>query len=84
MALPQVRDVPEEARRVLKARAASHGQSLNRYMLDLIEREVARPTVAEVLSRAAGRTETATASAVDVLDAARRERDERLTRITDA
>lgn len=77
--LLQVRDVPEEARRALKARAASRGQSLNGYMLDVIEREVSRPTVAEVLERAAARTERATAWAVDVLDAARRERDEQLT-----
>lgn len=76
----QVRDVPEEARRVLKARAASRGQSLNSYMLDVIDREVARPTVAEVLARAAERTERAAGSAVDILDAARRERDEQLTR----
>lgn len=48
-------------------------------MLELIEREVARPTVAEVLARAGERTERATASAVDVLDAARRERDQQLT-----
>jgi plasmid stability protein len=78
--LLQVRDVPEDARRTLKARAASCGQSLNSYMLDVIEREVARPTVAEVLARAAERTERASASALDVLDAARRDRDEQLMR----
>jgi plasmid stability protein len=78
--LLQVRDVPEEARRALKARAASRGQSLNNYMLAVIEREVARPTVAEVLARAGERTERATASAVDVLDATRREREEQVTR----
>ncbi len=78
--LLQVRDVPEEARRALKARAASRGQSLNSYLLDVIEREVARPTVAEVLARAGERAERATASGVDALDAARRERDEQLTR----
>lgn len=76
----QVRDVPEAARRALKARAASRGQSLNSYMLEVIEREVARPTVAEVLARAAERAERASASAVEVLDAARRERDEQLSR----
>ena len=77
--LLQVRDVPEEARRALKARAASRGQSLNSYLLDVIEREVTRPTVAEVLARAAERTERAAASAVNVVDATRRERDEQLT-----
>ncbi len=77
--LLQVREVPEQTRRALKARAASRGQSLNSYLLDIIEREVARPTVAEVLDRAARRTERATTSAVDAVDAARRDRDARLT-----
>lgn len=76
----QVRNVSEEARRVLKARAASRGQSLNSYLLDLIERDVARPTVAEVLARAAERADRATASAVELLDEARRERDDVLAR----
>ncbi len=75
----QVRNVPEEARRALKARAARRGQSLNSYMLHVIEREVARPTVAEVLARAAERAEQATASAVDAIDVSRGERDEQLT-----
>lgn len=78
--LLQIRDVPEAARRTLKARAAARGQSLNTYLLDLIEREVARPTVAEVLERAARRAERGTGSAVDVLEAARAERDEVLAR----
>lgn len=77
--LLQVRDVPDDARRALKARAAARGQSLNAYLLDMISREVARPTVAEVLERAARRAERATASAVDVVGAARDDRDERLT-----
>jgi hypothetical protein len=63
----QIRDVPDEARRVLKSRAASRGQSLNAYMLDVIDREVARPTVAEVLDRASRRAERATASALEAL-----------------
>lgn len=64
---------------MLKARAASSGQSLNAYMLDVINREVARPSVAEVLQRAAHRAERATGSALDGLDAARAEREEQLT-----
>src|SRR5674536_126086 len=40
--LLQIRDVPDEARRALKARAAARGQSLNAYLLDMINREVAR------------------------------------------
>lgn len=76
--LLQIRNVSDDARRALKARAAARGESLNAYLLEVISREVARPTVAEVLDRAARRTERATASAVDVLDAARSERDDQL------
>lgn len=78
--LLQIRGVPEEQRRVLKARAAANGQSLNSYMLEGIRRETARPTVAEVLERAARRAEPATGSAVQAIQAARAERDEQLTR----
>jgi plasmid stability protein len=77
--LLQIRNVPDAARRELKARAAMQGQSLNAYLLDLINREVARPTVAEVLQRAAQRAERATASAADVIHVGRAERDEQLT-----
>ncbi len=77
--LLQIRDVPEEARRGLKARAAARGQSLNAYLLDVIERETARPTVAEVLDRAARRAERANASAAEVIAAAHGEREEQLT-----
>lgn len=77
--LLQIRDVPEDARRGLKARAAARGQSLNAYLLDIIERETERPTVAEVLERAAQRAERADASAADVVAAARGERDDQLT-----
>lgn len=73
--LLQIRDVPDEARRELKARAAARGQSLNTYLLGLIDREVGRPTVAEVLDRAARRSERATASARDVVAAEREERE---------
>lgn len=79
--LLQIRNVPDEARQVLKARAAARGESLNAYLLDLISREVSRPTVAEVLSRAAHRAERADASAVDVITAVRAEREEQLQRL---
>jgi antitoxin FitA len=74
MSLLQIRNVPEATRRALKARAAANGRSLNAYLLDLLRREVARPSVSEVLQRAAGRSEHSTASALGVLRAARDER----------
>jgi len=76
MPLLQIRDVPEETRRTLKARAAASGQSLNAYLLDLLRREVARPSVGEVLDRAASRAERSTASALSALQAAREDRQE--------
>lgn len=78
--LLQIRNVPDEARRALKSRAAPRGESLNAYLLNLLNREVARPTVAEVLDRAARRSERATASAVDTVNEARARREEHLHR----
>ena len=74
----QIRNVPEETRRALKARAAARGESLNTYLLHVIEREVARPTVREVLARAARRAERVNSSALDVVAAARAERETQL------
>ncbi|WP_371856816.1 FitA-like ribbon-helix-helix domain-containing protein [Gandjariella thermophila] len=74
----QIRGVPEETRRALKARAAACGKSLNSYLLDLVNREAARPTAAEVLDRAARRAERADVSALDSVADARAERDRQL------
>lgn len=78
--LLQIRNVPDQARRALKARAAARGESLNTYVLGVLVREVERPTVAEVLDRAARRAERAPESVVDVIAAMRAERDEELMR----
>lgn len=75
--LVQIRNVPEETRRVLKARAAARGESLNSYLLDVLVREAAQPTVAEVLERAARRAEQSSSSAVQAIAAAREERAQR-------
>jgi plasmid stability protein len=82
--LIQIRNVPEEQRRALKVRAAARGESLNAYLLDVISREVAKPTVVEVLDRAARRAERARASALGAVDAARSERDAELQRPSSA
>jgi plasmid stability protein len=73
--LLQIRNVPEETRRALKARAAASGESLNAYLLALLGREVEQPTVAEVLERAARRAERTEASALDIITAERTERE---------
>jgi antitoxin FitA len=44
--LVQIRNVPEKTHAALKARAAAAGQSLNSYMLEIIEREIEEDSVA--------------------------------------
>ncbi len=72
--LLQVRDVPEDTRSALKARAATAGKSLNSYLLDVLTREVERPTVAEVLDRAARRMRQSAVSSLGEVHAGRAER----------
>jgi hypothetical protein len=55
MALVQVRDVPDEVHRVLKARAAMEGISLSEYLRGELERAAARPTARELAERLARR-----------------------------
>lgn len=72
--LVQIRNVPDETRQALKARAAASGESLNEFLLQLLVEEAGRPTVAEVLARAVSRSESSTVSSVDLI---RAERDSR-------
>jgi len=53
MKMIQVRNVPDELHRELKARAARQGVALTDYVLDLIEADLARPTLEEALERIA-------------------------------
>ena len=70
----QIRNVPEDARRVLKTRAARAGKSLNSYLLDVIEREVSRPTLDEVCERVQQRSERSPVSSLKAVQQARDER----------
>ena len=79
-AVLRVRDLPEGTRRTLRARAAARGESLNSDVLHVLAREAARPTVAEVLERAAARSEHAAIPSAEIIAAARAERDEGLVR----
>ncbi len=63
-----IRDVPEDAVRTMKIRAAQAGQSLQAYLRSLIEREAAKPTVAEAVERARAEA-TADVSTADILAA---------------
>lgn len=49
--LIQVRDVPEEVHRTLKARAAREGVSLSEYLRRELERVAESPTPDELLTR---------------------------------
>lgn len=50
-----VRDVPDEVRDELAARAARQGQSLQEYLRTLLVGVAQKPTAAEVLARARAR-----------------------------
>lgn len=53
--LLQVRDVPEDVHRALKARAAASGVSLSEYVRTLLARAARRPTPEELAARIAAR-----------------------------
>jgi plasmid stability protein len=59
-----IRDVPDEVRNELAARAARSGQSLQEYLRAVLVESVARPPVADVIARARARV-AATGSRVD-------------------
>lgn len=61
-----IRDVSDDAVRTMKIRAAQAGQSLQAYLRGLIEKEAARPTVAQAVERAR-REATADVSTADIL-----------------
>jgi antitoxin FitA len=61
-----IRDVSDDAVRTMKIRAAQAGQSLQAYLRGLIEKEAAKPTVAEAVERAR-RGATADIGTADIL-----------------
>lgn len=76
--LVQIRNVPTETRQRIKAKAAARGESLNTFLLKMLDREASRPTAAEVFERAARRSEQLNISTVELLDETRSEREENL------
>lgn len=72
MSTLQVRDVPEDVRRVLKMRAAAAGQSLSEYVLAELSRWARQPTLDELTERVRHRgTVEPETRAADVLRAER-------------
>jgi len=72
----QIKDVPEVTHAILRTRAAAAHQSLQEYLRSRLIEEASRPTVDEVLARAAGRAGGA-ASFTDTRAAMRDDRDRR-------
>ena len=72
MKMIQIRHVPEDVHRTLKARAAKAGMSLSDFLLREIERVASRPDLEELLEgiRSDGSVEVSE-SAVDILRAER-------------
>lgn len=66
-----IRDVPDDVRAVLAARAARSGQSLQEYLRAMLVSTAERPSVADVLARARARVAATgtTVSPADVLAA---------------
>jgi plasmid stability protein len=71
----QIRDVPEEVHRALRARAGAAGMSLSAYLLGELTRVAERPPVAEVLARAGARHGGAGATEIVAAVRSGRERD---------
>lgn len=79
-ALIQIRNVPDDVHRKLTERAAASGKSLNSLMLEIVEREVERPTMAEVAARirATPMPPAKSGEAAEIIREAREERDRQL------
>jgi len=63
-----IRDVPESTLRSLKRKAAGRGKSLQAYLLDLVTRDGATPSLAEMMERLDREADVALSTS-DILDA---------------
>lgn len=66
MSTMQIRNVPPEVSRALKAHAAANGQSLSDYLLAQVTKIASRPTIDEMTERIArlGRSEVPAAAEI--------------------
>jgi plasmid stability protein len=71
----QIRNVPEQLHRRLKARAAMAGMSLSEYLLGEVRRVAERPTIDKLRARLESRS--AETAAMPLAEAVRAERDDR-------
>lgn len=74
MGLIQIRDVPDDVHRTLKARAAAEGTSLSHYVLREVTRVARTPTPAELAQRLRSRApwDVSTADILEARDDGRR------------
>ncbi|XBQ15476.1 MAG: hypothetical protein ABL308_10980 [Oceanicaulis sp.] len=72
----QIREVPDETHRALKARAASEGMSMSEYLKRMIERELQRPDWASIKRRRA-QMEPLDITSDEIVAMIREERDSR-------
>lgn len=75
MKMVQIRNVPDDVHRRLKARAALEGQTLSDYALAELCRALERPTRRELVERVAARERAMVSE--EVVDALRAERESR-------
>lgn len=71
----QIRNVPDEVHRALRAAAAEAGMSLSDYLLEHVEEVASRPTNAEIFRRAAERSRGSGVSREEIVAAVRSGRD---------
>ncbi len=77
----QLRNVPDELHRKLKARAAHAGKSLSDYLLEQIKRDAEAPTMEELIARLESRSPVKSRiSTADILRQEREKRDKQLDR----
>ena len=69
----QIRNVPDDLHRKLKARAALMGMSISEYLLKELERSLSRPTPEELLERLRNRSPVELTESVAEVIAAERE-----------
>jgi plasmid stability protein len=74
----QIRGVPDDTHQKLRTKAAAAGMSLSRYALTQLIEIADRPTLSEVLGRAAARGRPANLSTKDILDARQQGRRDRV------
>ncbi|PYC83753.1 antitoxin [Streptomyces tateyamensis] len=71
-----IREVPDSILETLKVKAAQGGKSLQAYLLDLVTREAATPTLAEMMARLdrETRAEVSTSDVLSAIDEGRERR----------